>query len=162
MSTELTPEQQQHMQNRIQEAESNSVVKILKIMREHFGVETYQVYARAQGENIRSYWSEKAEKAGDNSIEALIKHLWEPLRAQGYEYTMEETDSEFQMNCTKCPAYEMAKCHGDTEMKYYLACEGDFYVAEGWNPNIGFKRTRTLMQGDDCCDHFYYYKDKNE
>jgi len=26
---------------------------------------------------------------------------------------------------------------------------------EGLNPAIEFTRTKTLMQGDDCCDHAY-------
>lgn len=46
------------------------------------------------------------------------------------------------------------------EMANYIFCAGDPYIVEGFNPKMGFKRTKTLTLGDDCCDHFYYYKDK--
>ncbi|MFC2012727.1 L-2-amino-thiazoline-4-carboxylic acid hydrolase [Chloroflexota bacterium] len=31
-------------------------------------------------------------------------------------------------------------------------------MASAFNPDIGFQRTKTLMRGDDCCDHIYYLK----
>jgi predicted ArsR family transcriptional regulator len=132
----------------------------LKIMQEHFGDEAYRVYVKANGEKICSNWKKRAEANGDNSIEAFIKLLWEPLKSKGYEYTMEKTEQGYQFNCTKCPAYDVAKRLGITEQMFYMGCEGDWFMTEGFNPNIGFKRTKTLMQGDDCCDHYYYYKDE--
>jgi len=39
-----------------------------------------------------------------------------------------------------------------------MFCQNDFYIAEGFNSKIGLKRTKTLMEGHDCCDHFYYMK----
>ena len=32
-------------------------------------------------------------------------------------------------------------------------CEGDGPAAAAFNPAIRLKRTKTLMEGDDCCDH---------
>ena len=129
-------------------------------MKERFGEEAYQVLVQERSEGIRSQFSKIAAERGDNSIEALIKYLCEPMLADGLEYTLEQTESGFQMNCTKCPIYDNAKLHGITEQMFYMVCANDPFMAEGFNPNIGFKRTKTLMQGDDCCDHFYYYKDK--
>jgi hypothetical protein len=62
------------------------------------------------------------------------------------------------MRCTKCPAYEMAKDMNATEWLYHHICSIDEYVVSGFNPKIGFTRTKTLMQGDDYCDHYYYMK----
>jgi len=165
--TELTPEQEKQVQERIQEQTNHiyelvdcGMAHLLKIMEAHYGREVYQVLVKANSKRILQLWSKKAEEVGDNSIEALIKHLWEPLPAKGYEYTMEKTESGFQMRCTKCPAVDAAKRHGITEQMFYMCCENDQFIAEGFNPNIGFKMTKTLMQGDDCCNHFHYYKDE--
>ena len=164
MPVDFTPEQEKQVQNLIQQATSNERVSVLKIMKKYFGEKAYEVYAKHVGENVRSTWKKKSEAIGDNSLEAFITYLWEPLQGQGYEYTMKKTQSGFQFSCTKCPAYERAKSSKnkdfDLTMRFYLACEMDAYMAEGWNPNIGFKRTKTLMQGDDCCNHYYYYRDK--
>ena len=150
MTAELTTEEQSNIR----------VAYVLKIMKEHFGEEVYQVLMEANRKRLCAIWRKKAEEAGDNSIETLLK-TWEPLRVQGWEYAMDETETGFQMNCIKCPTYDFAKHHGITEQMFYMVCENDLFVAEGFNTNIGFRRTKTLMQGHDCCNHFYYYKDKN-
>jgi hypothetical protein len=36
------------------------------------------------------------------------------------------------------------------------------FEKEGYNPRIAFKRTKTLMEGDDYCDHFYGYREMPE
>jgi len=162
MSIEFTPEQEIEVKRRTQQVIDHFESKLawqLKIMKEHFGEEAYQVCVNAQSEDIRLHWSKVAEEIGGNSIEALIKCVWEPLSSKGYEYTMEKTGTSVQFTCTKCPAYDVAKRLGITEQAFFMWCENDIAVVEGFNPNIGFTRTKTLMQGHDCCNHFYYYKD---
>ena len=160
MNNKLTLEQEQIAH--AWEMVDCGMARVLKIMKEHYGEEAYQVYVKANMSRILQQWRKIAEEAGDNSIESLIMLLWEPLAAKGYEYTMEKTELGFQMRCTKCPAVEPAMRHGIGEQMYYMCCANDQYIAEGFNPNIGFTMTKTLMQGDDCCNHFYYYKDRNE
>ena len=81
---------------------------------------------------------------------------------QGFKCTILETEMEsetgMQNIVTKCPIYDTAKRLGLTEEIYYLCCASDPFMAEGFNPNIGFKRTKTLMEGDECCNNFLYYK----
>lgn len=158
MSDELTPEQEQQ----VQEREYLAAAQVLKIMKEHFGDEAYQVYVKADGENAHLDFGKFAEVIGDNSIEALINNQFESYREQGLDYTVEKTESGFQLHITKCRGYEIAKRYGITEQMFYMCCACDEIIAEAVNPNIGLKRTKTLMQGDSCCDHFYYYKDKSE
>ena len=131
---------------------------ILKTMAERFGDEAYKAFTEANGVKCRAVWARKARETGDDSIGSLIKHLWGEPKGDGLDFTVEITGAGYQMKCTKCPTYEYAKRHGITEQMYYIICEGDPYFAEGFNPDIGFKRTKTLMQGHDCCDHFYFYK----
>ena len=167
MSLELTPEQEKQVQERVQEETSRiwemvdcGMANVLKIMKAHYGEEAYHVYVKANRERVIQNWRKKAEEVGDNSIESLIKHLWEPLLAKGYEYTAQKTDAGYQIQCTKCPAVAPAKRHGIAEQMFYMCCANDKFIAEGFNPNIGLTMTKTLMQGDDCCNHFYYNKDK--
>ena len=165
MSTELTPEQEKKVQERLRDEKFSAWAYILKIMKRHYGEEVYEIFVEEeQKEWILQQWSKKAEELRDNSIEALLKILWGTSEQKGgsHEYTVEETEERFQIRCTKCRGYEIAKRLEITEQMYYWACAGDKYIAEGFNPNIGFRRTKTLMEGDDCCDNFYYYKDKNK
>ena len=40
------------------------------------------------------------------------------------------------------------------------ACASDFYTTPSFSKEIGFTRTKSLMQGDGYCNHTYYYKSK--
>ena len=172
MSIELTPEQEAQVQERLQEQEKKmreefddmmfaQMSRLLKIMKEHFGEEAYDILWEANRERVKEGWRKKAEEHGDNTIESLIKLIWEPL-SQDFEYTMEKTEAGVQFKCTKCPVADRALRLGVGEQVYYFVCKNDFAAAEGFNPNIGFTMTKTLMQGNDCCNHFYYYKDKSK
>jgi len=171
MSTELTPELEKIVEERVKEKENeiyehfndfmfSKEGNIIKAMKERFGEEAYDVIMEINNARVKKAWRKKAEEHGDNSIESLIKLLWETL-PQNFEYTMEKTDAGVQFKCTKCPTADRALRLGVGEYMYYVICKNDWAVAEGFNPNIGFTMTKTLMQGDDCCNHFYYYKDNS-
>jgi predicted ArsR family transcriptional regulator len=93
-----------------------------------------------------------------NDIQGIIRFLWEPLPEQGFEYTYEKTADGVLFHVTKCPIADLAKKMNLCEWGYVFSCCSDYYIVEGYNKNIGFKRTKTIMQGDDYCDHFYYNK----
>lgn len=139
----------------------SEMARVLRILKDRFGEEVYSLIAKHNGERAYKEWQEIGINCESNTINDLIKHLWEPLQKEGFEYEAVETESGVQMKCTRCASYDLAKHLGITEEAFYMFCECDPYITEGFNSNIGFKRTKTLMQGHDCCDHFYYIKDKN-
>lgn len=132
---------------------------LIEALRKRFGDGVLDVIEQAECEKARQQWQIIASQQQDHSIEALIALLWEPLRSRGCEYSVEKQPDGVQIHCTKCPFFDMAKETGATEWMYRHTCCTDPAITEAFNPAIGFKRTKTLMQGDDCCDHFYYYKD---
>ena len=136
------------------------MAKFIRTLQKRFGDEVYQIIAKQNGENAFAEWKSISEKSGNNSIDDLIKYLWEPLKKDGFEYEVEKTELGIQMKCTHCSFYDMAKHFGVTDEAFYMICEADPYITEGFNSEIGLKRTKTLMQGHDCCDHFYYLKNK--
>jgi predicted ArsR family transcriptional regulator len=154
MSNELTEVQKMRVSHFTEMAE------LIIALKERFGDEVYQIVVKNNGKRAFSEWKKIAGNVGSNSIEDLMKYLWEPLKKEGFEYQVEKTESGFQMKCTRCGIYDLAKHFGITEEMYYMACESDPYITEGFNQNIGLKRTKTLMQGHGCCDHFYYMKNK--
>ncbi len=137
---------------------NSEMARMMRVLKEHFGEEVFDVVAKNNGEMAYKQWQEIAKNCESNSIDDLIKQLWEPLQKEGFEYEVEKTNGGVQMTCTRCGIYEMAKHLGITEEAFYMFCAVDSYITEGFNPNIGFRRTKTLMQGHECCDHFYYMK----
>ncbi len=136
----------------------NQTISILKGLEARLGDAVPAAFEDMMGAAIRQGWAARAAQRGSNTIEDLIALLWEPLRAEGFEFTAEQRDGGWQMHCTRCPWAEAAKALNAPEWVYRMYCASDPYIVEGFNPQIEFRRTKTLVEGDDCCDHFYTYK----
>ena len=152
MSNEMTEEQKFRVMH------YTEIARLIKCFHEIFGDEVYKIVAKLNGEKALNEWKSIAEKNGNNSIDELIKLLWEPLKKEGFQYEVEKTEAGVQFKCTYCPIVDLAKYLGITKEGLHMFCQNDYYIAEGFNPKIGLKRTKTLMEGHDCCDHFYYMK----
>jgi predicted ArsR family transcriptional regulator len=108
-------------------------------------------------ERTRKQWQEIAQREQNHRVADLIRVLWEPTRTRGFEFTVEEHDDGVQIYCTRCALYDLAREINGTEWMFHLNCSTDPHIVDGFNSEIQFRRTKTLMQGDDCCDHFYGY-----
>jgi len=102
---------------------------------------------------------EIAQREKSCTIDDLIRILWEPLKARGFEFSIEQKGKGIQFRCTKCAHHDLAREINGTDWMFYLKCASDPYIVEGFNPKIVFHRTKTLMQGHDCCDHYYEFQE---
>lgn len=72
---------------------------------------------------------------------------------------VEDTPERLRARVTRCRwAEELKKDGNDRELGFALICAGDVGYCAGLNPNMKFSRTRTLMMGDDHCNHTYELK----
>ncbi len=80
--------------------------------------------------------------------------------AQYVDYQwVEDTAERLQLRVTRCRWAEEMKQEGAAgELGYALVCAGDYGFCAGFNPAMKFSRTKTLMQGDDHCNHLYELK----
>jgi predicted hydrocarbon binding protein len=91
--------------------------------------------------------------AGGNSMVHFQKII--PLFGQdgALEFEIIETgSSKAAINITRCKYAEMYREHGLEEFGYLLSCGRDYAMIKGFNPNIDFTRTQTIMEGADYCD----------
>ena len=151
---EILREQREYLEGR----HLQHTAVLLEEIKNRFGLSVYKLVEEVQGKYLQKKWAAIARKEGHNQIEDLIRLLWEPLRSQGLEYEVVARPDGIMMRCTKCPACNLARELGTTTWAYHLICMNDAYIVEGFNPRIGFRRTKTLMEGFECCDHFYYLK----
>jgi hypothetical protein len=134
-------------------------IDILERMKERFGPDVYKVVEETMAERTVKKWSEIAQHEKSCAIDDLIRILWEPLKARGFEFSIEQKGNGIQVYCTKCVHHELAREINGTDWMFYLKCATDPYIVKGFNSKIVFRRTKTLMQGHDCCDHYYEYQD---
>ena len=134
-------------------------IDILDRMKKRFGPEVYEVVEEMVADRTLAQWSRIAQGEESHTVDDLIRLLWEPLKTRGFEFAIERKEDGIQVYCTKCALYDLANEINGTEWMFHIKCGSDPYIVEGFNPKIKFRRTKTLMEGHDCCDQNYGYQD---
>ncbi|MFN2297748.1 MAG: L-2-amino-thiazoline-4-carboxylic acid hydrolase [Anaerolineales bacterium] len=135
---------------------SGNRLVLLNDLAERFGEEPLLAVVDAIiADTSRRGWERTAKESGENSLEAFIQKLWGPLPDIGFVFTSEKTGNRTQFHVTRCPLADLAKEAGAEKWGYHLICLTDEPSVTGFNPQITFSRTRTIMQGHPVCDHCY-------
>jgi len=75
-------------------------------------------------------------------------------KALTYEI-VEESEGALELRITECLWAKTFREADASDIGYAAICYPDIAMASAYNPNIKFLRTKTLMQGNDCCNHKY-------
>jgi hypothetical protein len=98
----------------------------------------------------------------ENDFEAWTRPMREQDRFWQHVLTteiVENTETTFEVKITEClwaKAYREADA---AEIGYATICHPDYAMCQAFNPNIRMIRTKTLMQGDDHCNHRWLWDD---
>ena len=68
---------------------------------------------------------------------------------------VELSEDRLAFNVTRCRYAELYRALGLQELGATLSCNRDGALMEGFNPNVEFRRTQTIMQGATHCDFDY-------
>lgn len=68
---------------------------------------------------------------------------------------LESSDEAFDFNVTRCRYAELYRALGIPELGAVFSCNRDAALIEGFNPDVTFARTQTIMQGASYCDFRY-------
>ena len=72
---------------------------------------------------------------------------------------VEDTDETFEIKVTECLWAKTFRENGAQDIGYAAICHPDYAEAEAFNPKMKMTRTKTLMQGHDCCNHRWIWKE---
>ena len=109
---------------------------------------------------------ESALKAGQaaarqvpcNDFGAYISRTYKPSHFSKHALTIEVVQDKpqaFELRITECLWAKTFREIGAADIGYLLFCNTDFAHCQGFNPRIALLRSKTLMQGNDCCNHHY-------
>jgi len=73
---------------------------------------------------------------------------------------VKDTNKTFEVKITECLWAKIFKEIGMEKLGYALVCYPDYASCQGYNPKITLTRTKTLMQGNNYCNHKYTWNDK--
>jgi hypothetical protein len=111
-------------------------------------------------ESVKNQMSKKPIK----SFEDFKRLRKEQEKSPGWMHMLtlthpEETSRKFCYDITECLWAKTFREMDAADLGYVLKCSHDFAMARAMHPKLRLKRTKTLMQGDSCCNHVYYWKE---
>ncbi len=101
---------------------------------------------------------ELAVKSTDNDFASFVTAIKKPKHFIHHVTTLEvveDVPDAFEVRITECLWAQTFRKMGLEKLGYQLFCDQDYAECKGFNPKISLVRTKTLMQGDDCCNHRY-------
>lgn len=132
-------------------------IEILTALKDQMGALVADIVEKCHSERLVAGIMAKTGSS-ERTMENLVNILWEPLRSEHYEFTVHRRGRGIQIICSSCPLAGLYRMAGGEDWGYHLYCAADEKIVQAFNPDMGFERTKTLMQGYDSCDHFYYMK----
>lgn len=131
----------------------------LNRLKQEFGESFDAIVAEHVAEQTREEWTVLAGIHPRNNIQELVDIQWEHIsRSGGFEFQIVTQTKGTTVNCSHCPLADMANHLNAAHWGYLYYCKRSEVAVETFNPALGFSRSKTLMQGDDLCDHHYYVK----
>jgi hypothetical protein len=70
---------------------------------------------------------------------------------------VEDTPQALEVQVTECLWAKTFREMGAGDIGYLLICHRDYADCQGFNPKITMRRSKTLMQGDGCCNHRFVW-----
>jgi len=123
-------------------------IPLLKTLSERYEKEEFLEIMKEVASRAFSQ-KEVMDKSSMNLNQVFWKHVIE-------REVIEENDEVFELRITKCLWEKVYREANATDLGYALVCHTDFATAEASNQKL--IRTKTLMQGHDCCNHRWIYK----
>ena len=89
-----------------------------------------------------------------SELTKIVKEVWAKDGAMRIQI-IRENDDELFFDVTHCGYAQMYEKMGIKELGFILSCSRDFPFMEGFNPEIELRRTKTIIEGAECCDFRY-------
>ena len=135
--------------------EPERLKSLIEKWEDDFGPEFKDIVDEMIGSGSKNFGSEMSSREG-KSMDDFIRTVWTPWE-EG-EFTVEKIPDGVQVYVTKCPMADTYRSIGRIDLGGQFYCNEDRHIVAGFNPAIQFTRTKTLMDGDDCCDQCYRMK----
>lgn len=142
---------------RRREIEARIVAPLLERLGDEFGQErVLELASQVVVEVTTAQGVELAGQMGGNGLAEFAESLANWTKGGALEIeVVEQTDSAFAFNVTRCRYAEMYRALGLEDLGATLSCNRDATLIQGFNPDVEFSRTQTIMAGAGHCDFAY-------
>jgi len=139
-----------------------SLVPVLHGLAKELGEDHFlEVLKKVVFESALKAGQDTARQLECNDFAAFNASVREPSRFAKHILTVEiveDTPQAVEVKVTECLWAKTFREMGAAEIGYSLICHRDYADCQGFNPKITMVRSKTLMQGDDCCNHRFVWE----
>jgi hypothetical protein len=136
---------------------ARAYIPLLKEMRTAMGEDKFMPLLRESA--ARSAEAAMRKLAGSVATNDLAQftssvrnpdHFWRHVLKMEIK---EDAAEVVEVRIRQCLWVETFRGADAADIGYAVICHPDFAAARGFNPRLRLHRSRTLMEGDPCCDH---------
>jgi hypothetical protein len=120
-----------------------------------------EVLKKVSFESALKAGQDSARQLPCNDFAAFNASMREPSHFAQHILTLEiveDTPQAVEVKVTECLWAKTFREMGAAEIGNLLICHRDYADCQGFNPKITLTRSKTLMQGDDCCNHRFVWE----
>ena len=156
--TKVTPLE---AENRVLKFFTNVYARLVEEMEKKYGKEgadlAYDAYRYAVRDSCVPHWKKFTKLDAEAYADWLLDDLME-----GYDFEIiEKTPNSVRLKFSSCPFAIFFRAIGKEKIGQ-IYCDVDYDMIKDFNEttggNLGFERTKTLMEGHDCCNHHIFVK----
>jgi hypothetical protein len=146
------------------EIEARILAPVIEAMAARFGREEVLETVR---DTIVAVAREQGRELATTMRGASLHHFADSLRYWTRDGALEidlvtKSQGEFCFNVTRCRYAELYRALGISELGEVFSCNRDAALIEGFNPDVTFERTQTIMRGAPYCDFRYVRRDTTD
>ncbi len=131
---------------------------VVQLLREELGEsETIRMLNITSADIGRQVGSRQAQASPDTSFQTFVQVFRPPNYADSLTHeVVEDTEKVFALEVRECISAEVLESVGlGGEIGHAIVCNMDYYWPTAFNPDFKMERDKTLMQGNDVCNHRY-------
>ena len=126
--------------------------ELVEKLQESFGPEVVDIIKLKEGEDRRKNGLEMAQSTGGNTIADIIPYFG------GEQNVIDRSSDSVLIQTQFCPLADSAREMGIENLIYSLHCCSDHFFVEGFNPELGCEVQKSMLNGDNFCEHYIYKK----
>jgi len=112
---------------------------------------------KALKKSTEGFYSSLETYKPENTLQDFVKPFFED---ESYKTiitfeVIENREDKVSLKFTECLNAKIFRELNAADIGYATLCHGDEAWVKAYNPKIQFSRTKTLMEGHDCCNHCY-------
>lgn len=158
LPTELDEETEEILLNKIKSKMLSSIslyVSTLRFIEKEYGKDALEKIHQFQLNRTIDRLKKLGSEVEDNSLETFCIMMENSCAGTHGWKKLVDTKNRKSYKFTRCMWAEIFRSLNAEDIGLWI-CEGDAPAATAFNPKIKLKRTKTLMEGHDYCDHNFY------